>query len=48
MGDMKKSTKRSWYSEHNTTTAPCSWHPEMECIYRCGKLIAIVPKNKEA
>jgi hypothetical protein len=44
----KRRNRSSWYSEKNTTTAPCSWNPEMECIYRCGVLIAIVPKNKEA
>jgi hypothetical protein len=44
----QRTTKRgtgAWYTERNTTTAPCSWNPSLECIYRCGKLIAIVPKE---
>jgi hypothetical protein len=48
---MKKNTTRkhrSWYSERNTTTAPCAHDDSLEWIVRCGKYIALVPKNQEA
>jgi hypothetical protein len=46
MGDMKKGTG-AWYTEKNTTTAPCAHDDSLEWIVRCGKYIALVPKENK-
>jgi hypothetical protein len=42
---MKQGTG-TWYTEKGTTEKPCPFDPSMVGLYRAGKLITYVPKEK--